>query len=241
MPSHSVGDERPHRELLDALDRLLVEPRRDDEVHPALVVLRRVVVPVGPLKPCETISPGSEAIGSLVAEHAALDLDAVDELLDEHLLVVLERELDRGAQLVVVARLRDPDRRAEPRRLDEDGVAERVLAARRPWRSVTFRVTGIPRSRITALNRSLSMQSAEPSTPAPTYGTPASSSSPCTVPSSPNGPCRTGKTTSTLAERGRHAVAVGHRQRLRPTAASSVAGSPSSQRPSRPISTVTTS
>src|SRR5207249_5926966 len=37
----------------------------------------------------------------------------------------------------------------------------------------------------------------EPSTPAPTYGTFASSSSPCTVPSSPNGPCRTGNTTST--------------------------------------------
>ena len=43
------------------------------------------------------------------------------------------------------------------------------------------------------------MQSAEASTPAPTYGTPASSSRPCTVPSSPNGPCRTGKTTSTSA------------------------------------------
>ena len=41
------------------------------------------------------------------------------------------------------------------------------------------------------------MQSAEAATPAPTYGTPASSSSPCTVPSSPNGPCRIGSTTST--------------------------------------------
>ena len=51
-----------------------------------------------------------------------------------------------------------------------------------------LRVTGMPWSRITALKTSLSMQSAEPSTPAPTYGTPASSSRPCTVPSSPNGP-----------------------------------------------------
>ena len=41
------------------------------------------------------------------------------------------------------------------------------------------------------------MQSAEAATPAPTYGTPASSSRPWTVPSSPNGPCRTGSTTST--------------------------------------------
>ena len=45
------------------------------------------------------------------------------------------------------------------------------------------------------------MQSAEATTPAPTYGTPASSSRPWTVPSSPNGPCRTGRTTSTAAER----------------------------------------
>ena len=60
-----------------------------------------------------------------------------------------------------------------------------------------FSVTGMPWSRSTALKTSLSMQSAEASTPAPTYGTPASSSSPCTVPSSPNGPCSTGNTTST--------------------------------------------
>ena len=41
------------------------------------------------------------------------------------------------------------------------------------------------------------MQSAEAATPAPTYGTPASSSRPWTVPSSPKGPCSTGRTTST--------------------------------------------
>ncbi len=62
-----------------------------------------------------------------------------------------------------------------------------------------FSVTGMPWSRRIALKMSLSMQSAEASTPAPTYGTPASSSRPCTVPSSPNGPCRIGKTTSTSA------------------------------------------
>ena len=40
------------------------------------------------------------------------------------------------------------------------------------------------------------MPTADASTPAPTYGTLASSSSPCTVPSSPYGPCSTGNTTS---------------------------------------------
>src|SRR5438094_4573723 len=43
----------------------------------------------------------------------------------------------------------------------------------------------------------LSIATADPSTPAPTYGSPASSSSPCTVPSSPYGPWRRGNTTST--------------------------------------------
>ena len=51
------------------------------------------------------------------------------------------------------------------------------------------------------------MQSAEAATPAPTYGTSASSSRPWTVPSSPNGPCSTGKTTSTPpSARGHRAV-----------------------------------
>ena len=45
----------------------------------------------------------------------------------------------------------------------------------------------------------LSMAKALARTPDPTYGTPASSSSPWMVPSSPYGPCRRGKTTSTDA------------------------------------------
>ena len=63
----------------------------------------------------------------VVPEHAALDLDAVDELLDEHLLVVLESELDRCGQLFLRGDLRDPDRRAEAGGLDEDRVAEGVV------------------------------------------------------------------------------------------------------------------
>ncbi len=44
---------------------------------------------------------------------------------------------------------------------------------------------------------SLSMLTALASTPAPTYGTPAISSRPWMVPSSPYGPCSTGSTRST--------------------------------------------
>ena len=143
-----------------------------------------------------TISPASEATGLAVAEHADLDLDAGDELLDQHLLVVAEGELDRGAQLVVVVRLRDPDRRAEPRGLDEHRVAERVLG----------RVAGAQRDvardrdALVAhhrLEQVLVHAERRGRTPAPTYGTPAISSSPCTVPSSPKGPWRIGSTTST--------------------------------------------
>ena len=84
-----------------------------------------------------------------------------------------------------------------------------------------FGATGIPRSRSTALNRSLSMQSADAVTPEPMYGTPASSSKPCTVPSSPNGPCRIGSTTSTAPSAagvaavgtGRSRARLGERER----------------------------
>ncbi len=45
--------------------------------------------------------------------------------------------------------------------------------------------------------KALSMPTAEASTPEPTKRTPAISSIPCRVPSSPHGPWRSGKTTST--------------------------------------------
>jgi len=56
-----------------------------------------------------------------VAQDAAFDLHPVDELLDEHLLVVAARERDRGSELRLVVHLRDADRRPEPRRLHEHG------------------------------------------------------------------------------------------------------------------------
>ena len=71
------------------------------------------------------------------------------------------------------------------------------------------------------------MHAADASTPEPTYGTSRHSSSPCTVPSSPNGPCRTGNTTSAPSS---------------PPPGVSATGAPShDQRPSRATSTATTS
>ena len=58
---------------------------------------------------------------------------------------------------------------------------------------------------------SLSIAAAEPNTPDPTYATPAISAKPGTVPSSPNGPCRTGKTTSTASDKSAGgALFLGH-------------------------------
>ncbi len=72
------------------------------------------------------------------------------------------------------------------------------------------------------------MPSADASTPDPTYGRPASSSMPCTVPSSPCVPCRIGKTTSTRP-----------RERSAPSASRTVSSRPavpSGQRTRVPLS-----
>ena len=90
----------------------------------------------------------------------------------QHLVVVPPRERDRASQLVLVVRLRDPDRRAEPRRLHEHRVAERVRRSGVALRSVTLRVTGMPRSREHRLEEVLVHAEREAATPAPTYGTP---------------------------------------------------------------------
>ena len=82
------------------------------------------------------------------------------------------------------------------------------------------------------------MQSADAATPEPTYGTPASSSRPCTVPSSPNGPCRIGSTTSTApSAAGVAAVGIGSAESPWPSSWPPPAGG-SAQAPSRPISMV---
>ena len=72
--------------------------------------------------------PGSDATGGGTRLPSTPHSTSIpdDELLDEHLLVVPARERDRGLELRLVVDLRDPDRRAEARRLDEDGIAERI-------------------------------------------------------------------------------------------------------------------
>ena len=105
-----------------------------------------------------------------------------------------------------VLRLRDADARAEVRRLDEHRDSRARVRSRRPRlaprsasRAGARRGKGRPEGRRaanTTFITALSMPTADARTPAPTYGTLASSSSPWMVPSSPYGPCRTGKITS---------------------------------------------
>ena len=57
------------------------------------------------------------------------------------------------------------------------------------------RACGIPAASVTCFAIALSIATAEPSTPLPTYGMSASSSIPWTVPSSPSGPWSSGRTT----------------------------------------------
>jgi hypothetical protein len=119
-----------------------------------------------------------------------------------------------------------------------------------------LRVTGILWSRITALNKSLSMQSADAATPAPTYGTSAISRTPWSAPSSPNGPWRIGSTTSTSPSvaatapdvagsgtcgRERAGSETGFPPGVASTSSFDTWPEPIDQRPSRPISTGTTS
>src|SRR5439155_3002572 len=121
------SDEALDREALDALDLRLWEARRHDQVHAALVVLGRVVVPVWRIEPVrDDLARKRRDRAAVRAEDAALDLDARDELFHEHLLVVAKRELDRRPELFLRAHLRDSDRRAEPGGFDEDRIAERV-------------------------------------------------------------------------------------------------------------------
>ena len=102
------------------------------------------------------------------------------------------------------------------------------------------------------------MQSADAATPAPTYGMPASSSRPWTVPSSPKGPCRIGQRDVDRAERRRR-LGVGDdgqagdgvlgdgggglcvETTLSPSSAACPSPAPSVHRPLRSIATVVTS
>ena len=120
-------DERLDGAPLQQLDRLLREARRrNEELHPAFVVLRGEVVPLV-VERVDLAGQRGDRRRHAVAEDADLDLGSVHELLDEHLLVVSEGERDGRPELVLAVHLRDADRGAEPRGLHEHRVAERVL------------------------------------------------------------------------------------------------------------------
>ena len=116
-------------------------------------------------------------------QYAAFEFAARHGRLDDHLGVVAAGIGDRGGQLVPCGDPADPDGRATARRLDEDGQPEsfavlerqRLLAAAAAPRGHR---SGSPSAASSFLVNSLSMPAALASTPAPTYGTPASSSRP---------------------------------------------------------------
>ena len=161
----------------------------------------RVVVPLGVRQDLAD----RRGHGALVAEHAALDLAARDELLDERLLVVPVGELERVGELLGPVHLADADARAEIGRLHEDRPAERLADARDDSR--VERVVGAVAQhegardgyarvaqhrlaeRLVHARRRAEHAGAD-------VGRPSVSSRPWIVPSSPNGPCSTGKTTS---------------------------------------------
>ena len=118
-PRHALafgGDERARRRA-PARARLRVrDSRRHDQLHLALVVLGRVVVP---LVVVTAISPGSEAIGSRFPSTPTSTSIPETNSSTSTFSSCVERKLDRSRELRVVVRLRDPDRGAEPRRLHE--------------------------------------------------------------------------------------------------------------------------
>ena len=77
------------------------------------------------------------------AEHADLDLDARDELLDEHLLVVPEGELHAGAKLVFIVDFVMPTDGRGGAGFTKTGKPY-GFSGGAPFLRVMFRVTGTP-------------------------------------------------------------------------------------------------
>ena len=158
---------------------------------------------------------GRAAVDAL--EHRALDLGPVDRRLDEHLAVVPAGLLDRRLKLVgPEARdvpIDDPPRAGltntgQPSSPISSSTRLRsAVDAAEPQsrsRTTTYGPMGSPRAANSSFMYSLSMPAALASTPAPAYLTPAISSSPWIVPSSPKVPCSSGSTTSTSPRSARH-------------------------------------
>ena len=108
----------------------------------------------------------------LALEHAALDLAAAHEFLDQDLAVMPERLGDRVRELLPVPALLMPT--DEPRRagLTNTGRPSSATTASKagasPWTKLKKRAIGSPRSRMSRLATSLSIAAAEPRTPEPT-------------------------------------------------------------------------
>ena len=149
---------------------------------------------------------GHRRLRVVVAEHRALDLARVGHRrFDDDLAVeASRRDPSPSRRLVAILRLRDADARSEVRRLDEHRKAERRCS------SVADDLVAVPfplvaqhdavvadrqaaRPRRPPSSAPCPCRAPMPATPAPTYGTFASSSRPWIVPSSPYGPCSTGK------------------------------------------------
>ena len=156
-----------------------------------------------------TISPTTDAIGCSLPSTLHSTSTPATNSSTSTFVVVARRRARRGLELFRGSSDRDPDARPEPGRLDDDRVAERVdravqLAPER--HAPRHRDAVVAHDR---LEQVLVHRHREAATPGPTYGTPASSSRPCTVPSSPNGPCSTGKTTSIAPKSAGPAVVEG--------------------------------
>ena len=224
---------RLDRDPLHLFDHAVGEVGRDDEIHAALVVLRGVVVPLVSERD-DLARDGRDRVA--VAEHADFDLDPVEELLHEHLVVVAECQQHRLGELALVVGLRDPDRRSEPGGLDEarepEGVLHRISLAERE----------VPRDGKPAVPEHLleevlvhaESRSRDTGADVRDTGELEQSLDGAVL---PNGPWRIGSTTST-APRVAGAFAAGTGS---VSAIELSSPAPSSQRPSRPIATVTTS
>ena len=82
-----------------------------------------------------------------------------------------------------------------------DSAVAAISPAAAPRSNLVLFGTAMPASAASLWARSLSMQRALGRTPQPITGTPASSNTPCTVPSSPFLPCRTGKAAANSSRR----------------------------------------
>ena len=160
----------------------------------------------------DLIHCSDEEVGT-VAQHGAADLGADDRLLDQDLAVVLPCCRDGRVQLVGATRP-SSRRRTSPNApaSRRPGTANSFGAAVSAPSSTENAGVSIPAFRATTYASDLSMQIAELWMSQPTYGIPDSSSSPCTAPSSPVLPCKTGNTASMCTARR---LAVARRRAVR--------------------------